>query len=69
MNKRRRFKAHRRRRYARIRAAAEREIRAFLKDATRARSRAGVYAACRRMERMFPRSGVFGDSLLGGPRS
>jgi hypothetical protein len=26
-------------------------------------------AAVRAAERMFPRSGVFGDSLLGGPRT
>ncbi len=69
MNKRRRFKAKRRSRYARLKAATEREVRAFLKEAQSASSRSGVYAACRRMERMFPRSGVFGNSLLGGPRS
>jgi hypothetical protein len=69
MNKRRRFKAKRRRRLERLKTAIWRDLRVFLKDAVRASTRAGVYAACRRMERMFPRSGIFGDSLLGGPRT
>jgi hypothetical protein len=68
MNKRRRFKAKRRRRLERLKAAIRRDLRVFLKEATRASTRSGVYAACRRMERMFPRSGVFGNSLIGGPR-
>jgi hypothetical protein len=74
MNKRRRFKAKRRRLEVKLTMAILKVNRpnavAFLQGRYRPRRpRVDVHRVNRRMEMMFPRSGVFGDSLVGGPRT